>query len=163
MNSITKYEILQIQKTSLPYSGTIIQDWWGSTSKPWSGCASTLLREQAHFCKTDKYKLQTQKYKIQGKKYWTQITNVRSVRYNSCAPRLFLHEITLSRAPLPVDSPKQPKHRGEMQTLNNLQNPRFNAFDLDAINPVISKKMHRTETQGFLAHVSMGFGKDLYD
>ena len=30
-------------------------------------------------------------------------------------------------------------------------------------SPVISKKMHRTETQGFLAHVSMGFGKDLYD
>ena len=50
-----------------------------------------------------------------------------------------------------------------MQTLNNLQNPRFNAFDLDAINPVISKKMHRIETLGFLAHVSMGFGKDLYD
>ena len=50
-----------------------------------------------------------------------------------------------------------------MQTLNNLQNPRFNAFDLDAINDAISKKMHRTETQGFLAHVSMGFGKVLYD
>ena len=50
-----------------------------------------------------------------------------------------------------------------MQTLNNLQNPRFNAFDLDAINDANSKKMHRTETQGFLAHVGMGFGKDLYD
>ena len=50
-----------------------------------------------------------------------------------------------------------------MQTLINMQNPRFNTFDLDAINPVISKNMHRTETRGFLAHVSMGFGKVLYD
>ena len=50
-----------------------------------------------------------------------------------------------------------------MQTLNNLQNPRFTTFDLDAINAVISKKMHRIETQGFLAHVSVGFGKVLYD
>ena len=93
----------------------------------------------------------------------TQNTNVRSVRYNSCAPRLFLHEITLSRAPLPVDSPKQPKHRVEMQTLDNLQNHRFTAFDLDAIHAVISKKMHRIETQGFLAQASMDFGKVLYD
>ena len=50
-----------------------------------------------------------------------------------------------------------------MQTLDNLQNPRFTAFDLDAIHAVISKKMHRIETQGFLAQVSMDFGKVLYD
>ena len=41
------------------YSDTIIQDCRGTTSKSWSGCASTLLREQLHFYKTEKYKLQT--------------------------------------------------------------------------------------------------------
>ena len=43
------------KKTFHMYSDTIIQDWWGVTSKPWSGYASTLLSGKLHFCKTEKY------------------------------------------------------------------------------------------------------------